>query len=380
MGIKKIIISTILMLFCSIPTAFSAWTDPILIIQGTWGGSQGQFGIEHQDSGDLFPERIYVGGEDILIIEDLPNGRTKVIDNGKLTKDFSCVESPTGDWNDECNIIGDYLFTNSEGNIWTKDNGQYRLTSPVGEHLATFDQRPLDLGIKRSRGETSNGLYRQEIEYEDGVYLVLTESGISDFTRDRQGFLYGTASVKGVSYPWHYRVYKFDQCGKRIGTLDFPENIIHEHEEGLGVAPVSWVEVEEEYGPPVIGPDGSVYCWKRTPDTYSILKWEWVDDPADPKPGPDTPGNFQVVPSTQGIYVAWDLSPQDPGCVDTYEIERATSADGIYTSLATVQKGEQSYNDASALPGTDYFYRLRAVADDLTSDFTNAMSGKWTSQ
>jgi hypothetical protein len=42
-------------------------------------------------------------------------------------------------------------------------------------------------------------------------------------------------------------------------------------------------KVRNEYGPPVIGPDGSVYAYKRTPDTYSILKWTWVDDANDPK-------------------------------------------------------------------------------------------------
>ena len=37
------------------------------------------------------------------------------------------------------------------------------------------------------------------------------------------------------------------------------------------------------YGKPFIAPSGSVYVWKRTDDSYSILKWTWQDDPNTPR-------------------------------------------------------------------------------------------------
>lgn len=157
----------------------------------------------------------------------------------------------------------------------------------------------------------------------------------------------------------HIRIHKISRCGKIISTLDLPQD-------------PDAIEYDQQ---PVFAENGDVYIWKRTPDTYSILKWQWVDVPADPQPGPDAPENLKIIPSLNGLYLTWGASPQDPGCVDHYEIERATSADGIYTPAATVDKGTLNFNDTTVLPGSTYYYKVRALADGLSSEFTAPISG-----
>ena len=367
-------------IFFNVP-AFGKWFGPVQIIDGGWGNSYGQFGIEHQDTSDLIPERFYLGLNGKVIIEDLPNGKTKVVDNGKISKDFNCIEDASENWNEECNIVGDYLLTNLDGNIWTKDDDKYRLTTAAGQLLAIFDKRPLELGIKtqRRRAESDNR-YDTIVRYEDLTYHMILDGVWDNFVRDRNDYLffYTTYAAKdlisGQDSSASY-VVKYDPCGKKIGELNLP---ISEYEpptqEELDM-PTTTLRVRNEYGPPVIGPDGSVYCWKRTPDTYSILKWTWVDDPSDPQPGPDAPSNLKVTPSLDGLYLTWGASPQDPGCVDGYEVERATSANGVYSNVTTTDHSVLKYNDTGALPGSSYFYKVRAKSDGLYSPYTPVVSG-----
>ena len=37
-------------------------------------------------------------------------------------------------------------------------------------------------------------------------------------------------------------------------------------------------EIIAQYGDPVVGPDGSIYCWMRSETHYKILKWTWTDN------------------------------------------------------------------------------------------------------
>jgi hypothetical protein len=170
-------------------------------------------------------------------------------------------------------------------------------------------------------------------------------------------------------------VVKYDSCGKKIGRLDLPTSEYERPTQEELDMPTTPLIVRKEYGPPVIGPDGSVYAWKRTPDTYSILKWTWVDSPDDPQPGPDAPSNLTVQPAIDGLYLTWGASPQDPGCVDGYEVERATSAGGIYTSVKTTDPGVLKFNDTGALPGSTYFYKVRAKSGSTYSPYTAEISG-----
>jgi hypothetical protein len=62
--------------------------------------------------------------------------------------------------------------------------------------------------------------------------------------------------------------------------------------------------------------------------------------------------------------------------VPGYEIARAATSGGVYSTVATVDKGVVKYNDATANAGTTYYYKVRAKAGDEYSPFTPEVSGK----
>jgi hypothetical protein len=275
----------------------------------------------------------------------------------------------------------DYAVTPSGSIYYQLDRHKYQKYSPTGELLATYDKKPLELGIKTAhRRAAIDNKYDTTIRYEDMTYHMILDGDWDNFVRDQNDYLYffnsytAKDSVSGEDSTTSL-VVKYDSCGKKIGRLDLPISEYEKPTQAELDMPTTTLRVRNEFGPPVIGPDGSVYCWKRTPDTYSILKWTWVDSPDDPQPGPDAPSNLTVQLSIDGLYLTWGASPQDPGCVDGYEVERATSAGGIYTSVKTTDPGVLKFNDTGALPGSTYFYKVRAKGGGEFSPHTAEVSG-----
>ena len=66
----------------------------------------------------------------------------------------------------------------------------------------------------------------------------------------------------------------------------------------------------------------------------------------------------------------------DPGCVTAYEIYRANTAGGLYTTLGTVNKGVFNYNDATVEAATTYYYKIRAKSGSDYSPYTSEVSGR----
>lgn len=170
----------------------------------------------------------------------------------------------------------------------------------------------------------------------------------------------------------HFLVVRESPCGFEQDQLNLPADKSNYQKEGD--AYIHSPDKFREYGYPVISARGDVYVWERTYNGYSILKWEWVDDPSDPKGGPDAPATTSALPATGGVTLNWDASAQDPGCVDSYDVERATSADGIYELLTTVDKGTSSYGDTTATSGNTWYYRVKAKAGELESDYSPVTS------
>lgn len=298
------------------------------------------------------------------------NGRRKIYGgDGTLVKVVKCVKDPSGEWNEECRIpLYDYVQTTTDGNIWVSlvqyRKQQYSLYSPAGQLIKTSTTRPLELG-KVSEKRISANKYKITVTYPDKAYSLDMAGPFEKYVRDTNDFMYALSGKV---------VKKFGACGKELGSLTIPENQLNIIKpSGRGVEAVA--ELIAEYGQPVVAPNGDVYTWKRTPDTYSILKWTWVDDPNVPT-GPDAPTGLTVMPSTTGLYLTWTASPQDPGCVTGYEIARATSAGGVGTTISTVNAGVVKYNDTSASAGTTYYYKVRAKAGSEYSNYTSEVSGK----
>ena len=207
--------------------------------------------------------------------------------------------------------------------------------------------------------------YKYTVTYPDRVYGLTLSIPYKRFIRDSSARL-NAVGAKSAR--------KYSVCGKELGVVGIPEDQRRIIKPGGGGFEEQ-SELIEQYGQPVIAPNGDVYTWKRTPDKYSILKWTWVDDPNVPT-GPDAPTNLTAAASIDGIYLSWKASPQDPGCVTSYEIYRATSAGGVGSTIGTVNAGQLKYNDTTATAGTTYYYKIRAMSGSDPSVYTSEVSGK----
>lgn len=86
---------------------------------------------------------------------------------------------------------------------------------------------------------------------------------------------------------------------------------------------------------------------------------------------PSPPSQLQAfdTPNDEGhsITLRWD-PPEDEEFVRIYEIYRAQELEGDYVMVGFVLPGEQDYRDGDVTDGVDYYYYVRAVAEEEFSD------------
>ena len=378
----------------------AAWEGPTEIISGGWGSEIGQFGVSYGDSADQFPNMIVISASGKVLIGDSINKRVQVFNadgifsNSIIPKGLpasyliqwplslyicgnSNIYTRISEYLQIYNISGELAqnFTTIRGGIafidqqcnfytYNPSKNLYALYSPAGQLIKTSTTRPLELGvIKEQKLGESN--YKITVSYPDREYSFSLKGPYEKYIRDLKNYIYAL-SGKAVK--------KFDTCGKELGSLSTPEDqskLVRPGGRGLDAL----YDLIAEYGEPIVAPNGDVYTWKRTPDKYSILKWTWVDDPNVPT-GPEPPTNLTLTPSINGLYLTWKASPNDPGCVTKYEIARATTSDGVFSTIDTVEKGVLKYNDTTAEVGTTYYYKVRAMAGSDPSAYTAEVSGK----
>ena len=310
---KVTVLISVFYLLLLIPCdSFASWRNSEVVLESTWGDEPGEFGIEYQDSFDEFPKIIGVDKQGAILVADGVNKRVQIMINGTLSK---TINKPSGlnvrlwprsllvssggqsflanlniyDYSGglikKVNIKRSKRFSIGDGYIIKNlENNTYFKYSPTGELLQTYTSEPIELGRYVSNERQPDGSRKIVIEFDDITYGINAPQSFEYFSRDNKGYL-NAAVITGEAGSRHFRVYKYDRCGKEIASVDLPvDNIISEPADSTRPSPV-FEEVVEEYGKPVIGPNGDVYTWKRTPDTYSILKWTWVDEPTDPKSG-----------------------------------------------------------------------------------------------
>ena len=364
------------------------WNEPVTVIQGRWGEGELDFGFSAGQYRDGLPEDMAVMNDGKVVVADYVNKKWKLFDQkGNLMKSIPLQGSSLHGY-DADNIISARWDTNinaftigmfnlqSQSWVWIDSMNQVdygvaidiRLLKNVfivptgknsgieysysGEVLSIITHRPLLFGKETIDKKTNDGNGNQVIEFEDATYNCTVPYSFDEFRRDSAGYLYGIAH--NVGEPARTRVYKITKCGKTIGIVDFPPRKETFTEDD--------VRVDEDYGEPAFAQNGDVYTWKRTPEAYSILKWTWVNDP-NVNEGPDAPKALQALPSISGIYLTWNPVPQGTECVTGYEIERASSAGGNYSSVTTVPKQQYNYNDTTAGAGATWYYRIRSTSD-----------------
>lgn len=92
---------------------------------------------------------------------------------------------------------------------------------------------------------------------------------------------------------------------------------------------------------------------------------------------PDAPTGLGLMIVPNGFQLRWKLSPQDPGVVTGYEIVRSANIfSGPYITVATVNNGVSQYTDTTTEPENIYYYKVRAVAGDVFSPYSNIVAGE----
>jgi len=401
MGLIRVILLTFFAIISGlIPSAQAAWNDPQIVITLGWGSGVGQVAIEHGDTEDSFPHIFVVDEQVRILISDGGNVRLQIITpDGSLSKIVAPIGWPVDifGWPLRLTLLSNsrvlikrsdrYQIYNYDGTlssefkgvaahiieitalpddtivVYKSDEKKFYNYSPTGQLIKTSAERPLELGVV-SEKYMAPGQYKVTVKYPDKEWGIVGAGVLPKYMRDMNGNLYGFGEVQA---------FRYTSCGKELAVLAMPEKNVQEISRGPAVEPK--IKVLEEYGSPVVAPNGDVYTWKRTPDKYSILKWTWVDDPNVPT-GPDAPTSLAVAASISGLYLTWAASPSDPGCVTSYEIYRATSAGGVGSTIGTVTMGTVKYNDTTATAGTTYYYKIRAVAGSELSPYTGEVSGK----
>lgn len=376
-GTKKRLLFIVLIFISSTGIGIADWSRPTVLIESEWGMADSQFGLEHGDTFDEHPTLDGILGDGSIVLSDLVNKRTLVFKaDGTFKEKENWIEQPV-----EGGMIkyfhNKYLLGccvqgyDAVGNLWTGSGNTYALTNKDGALISKVTVRPLELG-KVTEKPVGSTKVKITATYPDKTYSLILAGPYEQYQRDASGKL---NAITGKL------VKKFNECGKELGTLALPadqSSVVSPG--GLGSDKVT--ALIEEYGQPVIAPNGDVYTWKRTPDTYSILKWTWVDDPNAPTNVPDAPEKITIKPVSTGLNLFWQTVPQDPGCVTGYELVRSTTAGGPYSTLATVGAGIANstgwikYADATAEVGTTYYYKVRAAAGIAYSPYTVEVSGK----
>ena len=411
MGLMTKLVLTTFMVISSNYPAEASWQGPANVINLGWGNQPGQVAITYGDTEDDFPHAFRVDQNGNILVADSGNTRLQLFSPaGGLTKIITPVGFPSGivGWPLQWELLGGskvfakrgdkYQIYDFQGNLINQFNGvatyideidvlpddsivvyksdekKFYQYSPTGQLIKTTTARPAELGLVKEE-RIGGDRYKITVSYPDRTYPLILKGPYEKYVRDSSGYIY---AVSGKL------VKRFNYCGRELGALSLPENqvtIIPPIGQGFE----EQAQLIAQYGEPVVAPNGDVYTWKRTPDNYSILKWTWVDDPNAPT-GPDAPSGLTVTPSINGLYLTWTASPQDlsavssaqagPGCVTGYEIARATSAGGVYSTVATVDKGVIKYNDTTASASTTYYYKVRAMAGTEFSPYTAEVSGK----
>lgn len=289
------LILSLLLVIAFTKISFAGWTGPDIIITGQWGSSVGEFGIEIYDTGYNLPDLSAVVSDGKVLIHDGINGKMLVFhQDGKLFKEVH-YEPAINEKGQKVRRLPEYGISQVKrfmrnGNMWIGAGSRAWLVDPTGKIIAKYEKRPLESGIKTARRRAAtDSKYEATVRYEDRTFLVILDANWVDYVRDQNDNLFFFDSYTAhdpvsdeSTVAWF--VAKFDRCGNRLAKLSMPVSEYEPLTSEQEAAPVSFQnKVRNEYGPPVIGPDGSVYAFKRTPGTYSILKWTWVDEPGDPK-------------------------------------------------------------------------------------------------
>jgi hypothetical protein len=379
--------------------SFAAWEGPWKVVKGHWGSGADEFYFSPNDSTNTFPRQFVVAKNGDIIIADKGNRRIAIYkSDGTLKK---IIKKPSALAKEDA-IYGwppyldkyskDNLFVISceyervprgirplkkciideNGNIKAKikmgrvfvtvkgflvmNNGNYYYYSPNGQLTEMYKEKPWELGIVREQS-LGGGRYKVTVKYPEKEWIIIGKGACEEYTRIGNCELYCVGDKQIAQY---------DSEGHEQGRLTVPENIEKQISRGSGVEPR--IEVLEEYGSPIIAPNGDVYVWKRTNENYEIIKWVWTN-------GPDAPIALAVSSSKDGLIVNWQVPAKNFEDIQGYEVARSTNICGPFKTIGSMAKGVMQFEDKKIESNIKYYYQIRSIRKYGYSGYSNKALG-----
>ncbi len=298
-----------LLFFITIATsAYADWIGPSEVVAFNFGEGDFEIGVLDGEIEMIVEAIIEVDSKGNLIIADQRNKKVLIYNNsnGKITKVDPQIKVKEDEaWpifiNDLLNdtflasfkgnhqaysyegellssfyVKDSYGLHNFHGNVITilETDRRYSRRRNNGDLIEFLDDR-YGLNDANKGKYASSGLYQYKISLGSTTYdFSIDDESLDGYLKRSDDKL--LVDIDGV------RVAIIDISGKILSTLERLEYVFGPEPSNIP----SGVDIPrpliEGYGYPLIGSDGNVYTWKQTPESYSILKWTWTDEPSLP--------------------------------------------------------------------------------------------------
>ncbi len=310
----RLIVAILTLLIIS-TTAFAGWKGPETIVSGGWGDSAEEFGLWIGESVDSFPVNFGVDRFGKVYINDSLNQRVKVYSNiGELLNIVEKKGNSGGmhNWPHSLHVLSSGSFAITYGKNIKFYDGEFNKvleTELSGPVTCVGDQYFIYADVDKYKVYSNDAAYLHDAKMPDGWIDVISRRKIGAFeyefelnSFDNETSLKIVQNSKKIENKFYdgeflfvvqrktvdldgklirtsdnslFSVSRYSSFGRLIASIDLPINKYEVVGEDNTVGQIERVVVE--YGSPIVSTDGSIYTWKRTPDTYSIIKWKWVD-------------------------------------------------------------------------------------------------------
>lgn len=397
---------------------------PEIVLEGHWGHGKNQFGYQSEDTADVFPKMVRIDSSGRIFIADPANRRINVYGrDGFLMSNitpknetrvwhewpayFDCDSN--GDvyavyWNESVQkygITGELLWESSlrgggievltdDTVIIAQGNNSFVHIDPDGAIIKREQRRPAEIGIievENSKQEANNGKQKKLLAtFPDKTYSILVSKYVpsedklardargnlylGQWVRDRKGSGLSELERKTIgqvfSFEAHHFLTRYGRCSGSTETLELPRAEC----EMIGIDSTVGERdrVLLEFGFPTVAPNGDIHAWRRTPETFAIVKWCWFE-------GPDAPRSLWTKTEGEGIRLWWEPPAEDAQKVKGFEIERADDVCGTFETVGTVEDALE-FTDTDVPDGDAFFYRVRAIHESGFSAYSNTVLGK----
>lgn len=307
--------------------ASAEWSGPESVVSGKWGDGPNDFGFVSSDSAEGFPEKFFVDESNSIVISDQYNKRIKIYKNGATISCFGPKSIDLGKhrsvWpRDNFGVIDGVIVADGYGKVqvYSYDGSLYSefyypefnfyglsvdgniiMYSSAGKIFKKYSVDSEFIDEYKNMGSAKGSNYSEIYRY-GKRFLCFNKNGIEATIAYSKHNLGSALDNQGNIYLYSYAidhdrtgdvpitvwyVDKFDAHGNELSHFVMPSSRYEPIPENEEDSPGHKQKVIEEFGSPVIAPDGSIYCWKRTPSTYSILKWTWLENSAGSQGAPN---------------------------------------------------------------------------------------------